>query len=163
MRKALVLLTMAALLGGSALTGSAVARDRDRDREYRIEIRSDKGDITANQIIDQYSARVARIKADLRLTPDQDKNWGGFESATRDIAKTNADRLLAMHEQRAQDKGQIDVIEAMRREAKYLSDRSVDRKKLADAAAPVYNSLDDGQKRRFANELVGLSRWSDFN
>ena len=163
MKKALVLLTTAALLGGSALTGSAVARDRDRDRDSRIEARSDKGDITANQIIDQYSARVARIKADLRLTPDQDKNWGGFESGARDIAKANADRMLAYRDQREKDKGQIDVIEAMRRESKFLSDRAADRKKLADAAAPVYNSLDDGQKRRFANELVGLSRWPAFN
>jgi len=162
MRKTLVLLTTAALLGGSALAGSAFARDRDRDRDYRVEVRADR-DISANQIVDQYSARVARIKADLRLTPDQDKNWGGFESAARGIAKTNADRMLAMRDQRAQDKGPIDVVEALRRESKVLSDRSVDRKKLADAAEPVYNSLDEGQKRRFANELVGLSRWPDFN
>ena len=160
MRKALVLLTTAALLGGSALAGSALARDRDRDR---IESRSDRGEISANQVVDQYAARTARIKADLHLTPDQDKKWGGFDSATRDIAKTNADRMLAMRDQRAQDKAPIDVIEAMRREAKFLSDRSADRKKLADAAEPVYSSLDEGQKRRFANELVGLSRWPDFN
>ena len=163
MRKALVLLTTAALLAGSALTGSAVARDRDRDRENRTENRSDRGEVTANQIIDQFSARVARIKADLRLTPDQDKNWGGFEGGARDIAKANADRLLARRDQRAQDKGAVDAIEMLRRESKILSERSADRKKLADSAAPVYNSLDEGQKRRFANELVGLSRWPDFN
>jgi len=64
MRNALIALATAALVTGSALTGSADARDRDRDRI----------DMTANQIVDQYNARTARIKADLRLMPEQEKN-----------------------------------------------------------------------------------------
>jgi hypothetical protein len=31
-------------------------------------------------------------------------------------------------------------------------------KKLADAARPLYESLDEQQKRRFANELIRLSQ-----
>jgi hypothetical protein len=109
------------------------------------------------------AARIARIKADLRLTPEQEKNWGGFESAMRDIGKTTADRQVAMQTERTQQTAPIDIIEQMRREAIFLSERSTDRKKLADAAQPLYASLDDQQKRRFANELVGLSRWPDVN
>jgi hypothetical protein len=161
MRKALVVLTAAALLGGFALDGAAVARDRNR--EFRVEIRSGHGELTANQIVDQCGARVAKIKADLRLTPDQAKNWGGLEAAACDIARTNAERLLAVRAERTDQKGPPDVIEGMRMESKYLNERSVDRKKLADAAQPLYGSLDDGQKRRFANELLGLSHWLDFN
>jgi len=148
MRKALTALATATLVAGTALTGSADARDRDRSRV----------DITANQIVDQYNARTARIKADLRLTPEQEKNWDGFESAMRDIAKTNADRQIAMRDARAQEKGPLNFIEMMRREATFLSERSADRKKLADAAQPLYDSLDDQQKRRFAKELVRLGR-----
>ena len=159
MTKALVLLTIAALMGGSALTGSAIARDRS----YRVEIRMDRGDITANQIVNQYNARTARIKADLRLTPEQEKKWGGFESAMRDIAKANADRLIAIRAEREQKKGPTDIIEQMRMEAKYLSDLSADRKTLADAAQPLYASLDDRQKRHFAKELVRLGHWPVFN
>ena len=151
MRKALIALATAALVSGSALTGSADARDRDRV------------DITANQIVDQYNARTARIKADLRLTPEQEKNWGGFESAMNDIAKTNADRSIAMRDELEQKKDHINIIEQMRMEAKFLSERSADRKKLADAAEPLYASLDDQQKRRFANELVRLGRGPDGN
>jgi hypothetical protein len=39
-----------------------------------------------------------------------------------------------------------------------MSERSVERKTIADAAEPLYVSLDDQQKRRFAAELLNLSR-----
>jgi len=65
-----------ALVAGAALTGSAIAQDHSRG-----------ADASTNQISDQVDARIARIRADLRLTPEQEKNWTGFESAMRDIGK----------------------------------------------------------------------------
>jgi hypothetical protein len=147
MRKALVLFTTAALVAGSALAGPALARDR-----------MDRSELSANQITDQYAARTARIKADLRLTPEQAKNWPGFESTMNDLAKASADRQMAMQTTGTQPKGPVDIIEQMRRQAKYMSERSVERKTIADAAEPLYASLDDQQKRRFAAELINLSR-----
>ena len=44
-----------------------------------------------------------------------------------------------------------------------MGERSVERKKLADAAQPLYASLDDQQKQRFGEELLGLSRWPEDN
>jgi len=44
-----------------------------------------------------------------------------------------------------------------------MAERSVERKKLADAAQPLYASLDDQQKQAFGQELLGLSRWPDTN
>ena len=41
----------------------------------------------------------------------------------------------------------------MRKEADEQIDRSNAQKKLADAAQPLYNSLDEPQKRRFAAAL----------
>jgi LTXXQ motif family protein len=153
MRKTLLLLTTAAVLAGSGLTGSAIARDR-----------IDRAELTANQIIDQFGANTARIKADLRLTPEQNKNWDGFASAMNDLGQANADRQVAMRAEDAQPpKVPIDVIEQMRRQAKFMAERSVERKKLADAAQPLYASLDEQQKQRFGQELLGLSRWPDTN
>ena len=123
--------------------------------------RSDHADLSANQIADQFAARAAGIKADLRLTPEQEKNWSGFESAVADMGKRNADHQLAMQAERSQQKGHTDVIDQMREEATFLKERAIDRKSLADAAQPLYASLDDRQKRRFTEELLGLSRWSD--
>jgi len=42
-----------------------------------------------------------------------------------------------------------------------MSERSADQKALADAAQPLYASLDDQQKRRFARQLLGMGRWRD--
>jgi hypothetical protein len=146
MKKVFVLMT-AALMAGSALSGVAIARDRPA--------------LSANQITDQFNARTARIKADLRLTPEQDKNWPGFESAMASMGKQNADREIARRDEQAKQQAPIDIIGQMRLQARYLSERSADRKALADAAAPLYASLDNAQKQRFANELIGISRGRD--
>jgi gas vesicle protein len=121
--------------------------------------RSDRAELSANQISNEFSARAARIKADLRLTPEQEKNWPGFESAMSEIGKRYGDRQTAVQADRTQQKAPDDVIEQLRDEAQFLSERSADRKTLADSAQPLYGSLDDQQRRRFAKELVEVSRW----
>lgn len=103
-------------LGIPQRTGSAFARDR-----------SDRAELSANQITNEFATRTARIKADLRLTPDHEKSWPGFESAIKDVGKRSADRQTAMQADRAQQKGPVDVIEQMLAEAKFLSERSVER------------------------------------
>ena len=138
------------VLGIPQRNGSTFARDR-----------SDRAELTANQITNEFAARTARIKSDLRLTPEQEKNWPGFESATNDLGKRNADRQVTLQAERAQQKAPLDTIEQMREEAKFMGERSADRKALADAAQPLYASLDDQQKRRFAKQLFGLGRWPD--
>jgi ABC-type sugar transport system substrate-binding protein len=150
MKTSLFALTAAALLAGAALSGSAVAQDSSR----RVEL-------TANQIADQVDAFTARVRADLRLTPEQENNWAGFESAVRDISKKRADREVTLRADRAQHKGPVDVIEQMRRGAASMSERSVDQKNLADAAQPLFASLDDQQKRRFADQLDRIAHERD--
>jgi hypothetical protein len=147
MRKALILLTAAAMAAGFALAGSAVARDR-----------SDRVQLSANQIADRADARTARMKVELRLTPEQEKNWSGFETAMRDMGKKRADRRIALREERAQRKGRVDAIEQMRKQADAQIERADDWKKLADAAQPLYASLDEQQKRRFAEDLFRVDR-----
>jgi hypothetical protein len=137
------------VLGIPQRQGSSYARDR-----------SDRAELTANQIANDFAARTARIKADLRLTPEQEKNWPGFETAMSDMGRRYGDRQTAMQADRTQQKAPADVIEQLRDEAEFLSDRSIDRKALADAAQPLYASLDDQQKRRFAKGLLDVSRWS---
>jgi ABC-type transporter Mla subunit MlaD len=152
MKKVLLIVAIAALTAGTAFTGSALAQNRDR---------ADRTAPSVNQIVAEEDAHTARIKADLRLTPDQEKNWPGFESALHEIGQTRADRLVALQADSGQQKDTGDVIEYLNRQAKALGERSTDVKKLADAAQPLYASLDEQQKRRFANELIHLSRERD--
>ncbi len=51
-----------------------------------------------------------------------------------------------------------DIIEQMRNEAQFLNDRAVDQRAVADAAEPLFATLDDKQKALFIQEMVGLSR-----
>jgi hypothetical protein len=137
----------AALLAGTALTGSAVARDR-----------SDRTELTAGQMTDRAEARTAKMKVDLNLTADQDKNWSGFASAMRDMSKKQADRRIALRDARAQERGSVDLLDAIRKNADRQIERANDRKKLADAAQPLYTSLNEQQRDRFADSLFGGDR-----
>src|SRR3954469_21788952 len=49
-------------------------------------------------------ARIAAVKAGLKLTPDQDKMWPAVESAVRDFAKLRIDRANARMDVRRKDR-----------------------------------------------------------
>jgi zinc resistance-associated protein len=94
-------------------------------------------------------AHIAALKAGLELTADQAKNWPPLESAMRDLAKERAARFAAWQEQRQQDQD-LSPVDRLTRASERMSARSADLLKLAAAAKPLYDSLDDSQKRRFA-------------
>jgi hypothetical protein len=97
-------------------------------------------------------ARIAALKAGLRLTPDQEKNWPAFESAVRDMAKAHVQRwAIRQHEQPP-----ADPVERLQQRADALSNAAAGLKKLADTEGPLYKSLDDGQKHRFEILAQGL-------
>jgi len=107
-------------------------------------------------------AHLEGMKAGLRLTPDQQKAWAPFESAVRGAAKDRADGMRAA---RAQWDGSDDARPSLIDRLHFLSDRlarrSAEVKTIADAAAPLYASLDDGQKRIFGalfRELAAAGR-----
>ena len=142
MHKTLILVTTAAMLAGTAITGAAVARDR-----------SDRTELTAGQITDQAAARAAKMKADLRLTAEQEKNWPAFETAVVDMWKKRTEARIAWRTTKAKQQGSTDLIDELRKDADRQIDEANARKKLADAAQPLYSGLDDQQKRRFAETL----------
>jgi len=92
-------------------------------------------------------ARLAALHVGLGLTPDQEKNWPGFEQASRDFAKLRLDRLSA-----ARDRGpqSDDPADRMHQRAAAMTQAGAALQKLADATDPLYRSLTDSQKRRFA-------------
>lgn len=90
-------------------------------------------------------ARIAALKAGLKLTPEQEKNWPAVETAMRDVAKQRSERFAA----RASAEKPKDPIERMSLRAEMMTQNGAALKKLADAAGPLYKSLDEGQKQRF--------------
>ena len=108
-------------------------------------------------------ARIAALKAGLELTPDQAKNWPAFEQAVRDAAQLRIQRMQEREARRqqqgqnaqgnaqgnAQSQTQRNPFERMARRADQMAKASVALKKVADAGAPLYQSLTDEQKARF--------------
>jgi hypothetical protein len=98
-------------------------------------------------------ARIAAVKAGLKLTPDQEKLWPPVEAAVRDFAKLRIDRANArMNAERdAQDQQKPDdPVARLRERADTMAANAAAMKRIADAADPLYKTLDDGQKRRLA-------------
>ena len=91
-------------------------------------------------------ARIAALHAGLRLNPDQEKSWPAFEQALRESARLRMERRAAEHNE-PPTAGPVDRLQ---RRADAMTTRGAALKRVADAAAPLYQSLDDGQKRRFA-------------
>jgi hypothetical protein len=112
---------------------------------------------TAEQIVAASDANIARIKAALNLTPEQEKNWNGFSNAMHALGNNGAQRLN-LREARAKRDPPDDIIEQMRNEAQFLNDRAIDQRAVADAAEPLFTSLDDKQRALFVGEMVQLSR-----
>jgi hypothetical protein len=146
----LLLLTSASLVAISALAAPAVARDR-----------SNHGELTASQMADQADARTAQMKVYLRLTPDQEKNWSGFESAMQDMGKKRADRAILLRDDRSKQKGPVDALQQINDRADSQINRANDWKALATASKPLYSSLDEQQKQRFSESLSRHDRERD--
>jgi hypothetical protein len=111
---------------------------------------------TAERIVANSDANIERIKKELNLTPEQEKHWAGFNSAMHYLGHNGADRLK-LRVARAQRDPPDDIIEQMRNEAQFLNDRAVDQRNVADAAEPLFASLNDKQKLVFIQEMVNLS------
>jgi hypothetical protein len=99
-------------------------------------------------------ARIAAVKAGLKLNPDQEKLWPPVETAVRDFAKMRIDRANARMNAKPDDSQDAqkpdDPVARLRERADTMATTAAAMKRIADAADPLYKTLDDGQKRRLA-------------
>jgi LTXXQ motif family protein len=112
--------------------------------------------LTAEQIVTNSDANIDRIKTELNLTPAQEKNWLAFNSAMHYLGHNGAERLN-LRIARAKRDPPDDIVEQMRNEAQFLNDRAADQRAVADAAEPLFTSLNDKQRATFVDEMVRLS------
>jgi hypothetical protein len=104
-------------------------------------------------------ARIAAVHAGLKLGADQEKLWPPVETAVRDFAKLRIDRANARMNAKpdgSKDAPKPDLqkpddpVTRLRERADTMATTAAAMKKIADAADPLYKTLDDGQKRRLA-------------
>jgi hypothetical protein len=147
--------------GSTGAKGSKVAKDAGKDagkaaKQVQVLTQENASELTGDQIVANSDGYIERIKKELNLTPDQEKNWSGFSSAMHYLGHNGAERLN-LRVARAKRDPPDDIIEQMRNEAQFLIDRAADQRNVADAAEPLFASLDDKQKQVFIEEMVRLS------
>jgi hypothetical protein len=141
---------------GDAAKTAKAAKGAKGTKQAAVLTQTGAPTLTAEQIVASSDANIERIKKSLNLTPEQEKNWAGFNSAMHYLGHNGADRLN-LRIARAKRDPPDDIIEQMRNEAQFLNDRAVDQRNVADAAEPLFTSLDDNQKTIFILEMVNLS------
>lgn len=96
-------------------------------------------------------ARIAAVHAGLKLTAEQEKLWPPVEAAVRELAKLRIDRANArMNPPGDSSQKPDDPVSRLRERADNMATTAAAMKKIADAADPLYKTLDDSQKRRLA-------------
>ena len=83
------------------------------------------------------------MKTGLRLTADQEKDWGPFESAVKDGAKA---RVIALQKEQG---NQLSPMDRLNAKAERLTQGTANLEKIVEAAKPLYLSLDETQKHTF--------------
>jgi len=157
MKKALFAGATALVLAG---TSAAYAQQRgwfDHHRDHR----ADRAWASPEDRAAFADARIAAVRAGLKLTPDQEKLWPPLEAAVKDFAKLRIDRAEARMKARDEDRDSRDAgdpVTRLRDRADGMAATAAAMKKIADAADPLYKSLDDAQKRR----LRVLTRFEGF-
>lgn len=149
MKRAVIAATAAALIAGSVVSlaanpGAGPGNGPGAERAARWQPSPEDRAILTD-------ARIAGLKTALKLTPDQEKLWPGVETALKDVAKDRAarrDQARAAREAARTANTMPDPIARMRDMATRLDAGAADLRKIADAADPLYKTLDEAQKRR---------------
>jgi hypothetical protein len=111
-----------------------------------------------NRFVD---ARIAGIKAGLRLTADQEKLWQPVESAIRANA---TERFTSMEQRRAMrdQNRQLDFMQRLERRGTMMTENAKRTSTLATAMRPLWDSLSEDQKRiapRLLRPAIGGMGW----
>src|SRR2546430_10892811 len=95
-------------------------------------------------------ARIAAVRAGLKLTPDQEALWPPVETAVRDFAKLRIDRANPrMNAERDSQDSQKpdDPVARLRDRADTMAASAAAMKRIADAAGPPFQNPDERHER----------------
>lgn len=147
--KSILFGTLAAVVSTFALNAAAAQSDQQPSRQERMQ----------HWMADRetmFHARLAGMKAALGLTPDQERLWSPFESAFKDAFKSHMEAMQKMMQMRegGERMSPVDRMEFM---AGRMSQAGAELRAISVAAKPLYDRLDDGQKRKFGLLARGMA------
>jgi hypothetical protein len=111
-----------------------------------------------NRFVD---ARIAGIRAGLRLTADQERLWQPVEAAIRENANERFNRMQQFRNNRDQNQ-QLDFMQRLERRSTLMTENAQRTSALATAMRPLWDSFNDDQKRiapRLLRQAVGGMGW----
>jgi zinc resistance-associated protein len=129
--------TLFGALAAAAVSASAAAQS---DQQSTQPTHAEQVQHWAEAALD---SQLKNMKTSLKLTADQEKDWGPFESAVRDGGKS---RVLALQKEQSSDLSPMDRNQA---KADRLAESQANLQKMVEAAKPLYASLNDTQKHTF--------------
>ncbi len=138
------LTSLALSISAFDLTAAVAAGDQSAEAAHKERMQHWAADHEA-----MMEARLGGMKAALKLKPDQNPLWEAFENAVRGASKARMDDMRQMIENRER----MSPSERMEAMSGHMARRAEQLKTIAQAAKPLYGSLDETQKHRF--ELLG--------
>jgi hypothetical protein len=164
--KTIATIALAALLAGSgtyAMAQPAPAQDApaaspSQDRQDRRP-RMSQDDF--NRLVD---ARIASIKAGLKLNADQERLWAPVESAIRTSAGERYTRMQERPDRN--ERRSLDFMQRLERRSAMVTERAQRSTAVTTALRPLWDTLTEDQKRiapRLLREAVDNDgpRWQD--
>lgn len=152
MWKSVIVATATLAIAGSSIVyaqqhaGNSGRPGNDGERRFEHRHRPSVQDLAAFT-----DARIAALRAGLELTPDQAKNWPAYEQALREAAQLHLQQIQ-QHRAGADQQDQTPAatpFDRLARRAESMTKTGTALKHVADAGAPLYQSLDDAQKARW--------------
>jgi len=141
--------TLAAVVSTFALTADGAQSDQQPSRQERMQH-------WAADRETMFHARLAGMKSALGLTPDQETLWSPFESALKDAFKSHMQAMQKMMQMRESGE-RISPVDRMEFMAGRMSQAGAELKAISEAAKPLYDRLDDTQKRNFGLLARGMA------
>lgn len=129
------------------------ARDQARNARPDDDDDDDDRDDVARDIqrTIMMEAALGAMRSRLRLTSEQERLWPPAEQAVRDLARISREAHSDL-----EDVDDDEPVDALRRMGEAATEHGEALEKLADAAEPLWNALDDGQKRRLRRTLHAM-------
>lgn len=96
--------------------------------------------------------RIAFLKAELKITPEQEKVWKAYADALREAAKS----MQGMHDQMMSGGMPATLPERLERQEEMMTARLDALEKTKAAAVPLYNALSPEQKQAADALMMGM-------
>lgn len=138
--------------------GSDGARQERTDQ--RDQRRTEWRERRAEQMQQRMNERLAKLRTDLKLKPDQVPLFDTLEGVIKQGAEQRRERWANMREQRENFR-HADIMERLDAMATRQAERAQRSKVLADALRPLWTTLSDEQKtvmRRSVREAFAMAR-----